>query len=286
MHEAFAVGVLEGVAKLQGDGLDEIFPAQVLGFGLDAQGVEAAAIYEFHYHERQFVGGFVEVVELDDVLMGEPPGAQGFLAQFLKHARVRAGLGREELERHCFVEALVLCLPHHALAAFAEQPAQGVAATANNLAGLERGQSRLVRGRWCWLMVGVHALFLFHDCLFANFFAFIFAGGESRIMGIQISYQFKGRWKVRQFGDNQVVIGRPNSQCSVDIDLSPDTTVSRLHARVWSEGDKLWVEDMDSRYGTLVNDKKLIGRTEIQAGDPIVIGETTLKVDDLPAAED
>jgi pSer/pThr/pTyr-binding forkhead associated (FHA) protein len=105
-------------------------------------------------------------------------------------------------------------------------------------------------------------------------------------MGIQISYQFKGRWKIRQFGDNQVVIGRPNSQCSVDIDLSPDTTVSRLHARIWAEGDKFWVEDMDSRYGTLVNEKKLIGRTEVQPGDSIVIGETTLKVDDLPAAED
>ena len=104
-------------------------------------------------------------------------------------------------------------------------------------------------------------------------------------MGIQISYQFKGRWKIRQFDTDQVVIGRPNSQHSVDIDLSPDTTVSRLHARIWAENGQFWVEDVESRYGTLVNGKKLIGKIQVQPDDSIVIGETTLKVDDLPAAE-
>ena len=105
------------------------------------------------------------------------------------------------------------------------------------------------------------------------------------VMGIQISYQFKGRWKVRQFDTNQAVIGRPNSQHSVDIDLSPDTTVSRSHARIWTVNGQFWVEDMDSRYGTMVNGKKLVGKIQIQPKDSIVIGETTLKVDDLPVPE-
>ena len=104
-------------------------------------------------------------------------------------------------------------------------------------------------------------------------------------MGIQISYQFKGRWIIRQFDAKQVVVGRPNSQHSVDIDLSPDTTVSRLHARIWAENSQFWVEDVESRYGTLINGKKLIGKTQVQPEDSIVIGETTLKVDDLPASE-
>ena len=104
-------------------------------------------------------------------------------------------------------------------------------------------------------------------------------------MGIQISYQFKGRWIIRQFDMDQVVIGRPNSQHSVDIDLSPDTTVSRLHARIWTENGQFWVEDVESRYGTLVNGEKLNGKIRIQPEDSIVIGETTLKVDDLPAGE-
>ncbi len=104
-------------------------------------------------------------------------------------------------------------------------------------------------------------------------------------MGIQISYQFKGRWIIRQFDANQVVIGRPNSKCSVGIDLSPDTTVSRTHARIWTENGQFWGEDMDSRYGTVVNGKKLVGKILIQPKDSIVIGETTLKVDDLPVAE-
>ncbi len=104
-------------------------------------------------------------------------------------------------------------------------------------------------------------------------------------MGIQISYQFKGRWIIRQFDTGQVIIGRPNSQHSVDIDLSPDTTVSRLHARIWSENGQFWVEDVESRYGTLINGEKLVGKTQVQPEDSIVIGETTLKVDDLPATE-
>ena len=103
-------------------------------------------------------------------------------------------------------------------------------------------------------------------------------------MGIQISYQFKGPWTIRQFDADQVVIGRPNSQHSVDIDLSPDTTVSRLHARIWAENGQFWAEDVGSTYGTLVNGKKLIGKIQVQPEDSIVIGETTLKVDDLPAA--
>jgi pSer/pThr/pTyr-binding forkhead associated (FHA) protein len=104
-------------------------------------------------------------------------------------------------------------------------------------------------------------------------------------MGIQVSYQFKGRWIIRQFDADRVVIGRPNSQHSVDIDLSPDTTVSRLHARIWTENGQFWVDDVESRYGTLVNGKKLIGKIQIQPEDTIVIGETTLKVDDLPKTE-
>jgi pSer/pThr/pTyr-binding forkhead associated (FHA) protein len=104
-------------------------------------------------------------------------------------------------------------------------------------------------------------------------------------MGIQVSYQFKGRWIIRQFDADQVVIGRPNSQHSVDIDLSPDTTVSRLHARIWSKNGQFWVEDVGSTYGTLVNGEKLKGKIQVRSDDSIVIGETTLKVDDLPAAE-
>ena len=104
-------------------------------------------------------------------------------------------------------------------------------------------------------------------------------------MGIQISYQFKGRWIIRQFDTDQIIVGRPNSQHSVDIDLSPDTTVSRSHARIWTENGQFWVEDMDSRYGTMVNGKKLVGKIQVRPDDAIVIGETTLKVDDLPVAE-
>lgn len=101
-------------------------------------------------------------------------------------------------------------------------------------------------------------------------------------MGMQISYKFNNRWKIHQLEGDQALVGRPNSQESVDIDLSPDTSVSRRHARIWVENATHWVEDLKSKHGTLVNGKKLTGRIQIKAGDTIRIGETDLQIDNLP----
>jgi len=101
-------------------------------------------------------------------------------------------------------------------------------------------------------------------------------------MGLQISYKYKNRWKIRQLDGDSALIGRPNAQSPVDIDLSPDTTVSRNHARIWAEGGAFWVEDLKSRYGTKFNDSKLKGKVQVKEGDTIQVGETTLKIDALP----
>ena len=104
-------------------------------------------------------------------------------------------------------------------------------------------------------------------------------------MGMQISHKFNDRWKIRQIAGDQALIGRPNSQESVDIDLSPDTSVSRRHARIWMENAVHWVEDLESKHGTYVNGEKLTGRIQIKAGDTIRIGETDLQIDNLPEKE-
>lgn len=101
-------------------------------------------------------------------------------------------------------------------------------------------------------------------------------------MGLQISYNFKNRWKIQQVEGDMALIGRPNAKVPVDIDLSPDTTVSRNHARIWAEGGAFWVEDLKSRYGTKVNGSKLIGKIKVKEGDSIQVGETNLKIDNLP----
>ena len=96
---------------------------------------------------------------------------------------------------------------------------------------------------------------------------------------MQISYQYQGKWRIKAISEVEVLVGRPNAQTEVDIDLSPDTTVSRVHAKLWQENGACWIEDLGSRYGTLVNDTAITGRHPLSEGDQIRIGETTLRID-------
>ena len=56
-----------------------------------------------------------------------------------------------------------------------------------------------------------------------------------------------------------VLIGRQSSSApeELDVDLSPDRRVSRLHARIFSEGGSWWLEDLQSTHGTLVGKKPI-----------------------------
>ena len=96
---------------------------------------------------------------------------------------------------------------------------------------------------------------------------------------MQISYQYQDQWHVKSLAQSEVVVGRPNNQASVDIDLSPDTTVSRVHAKLWQENEACWIEDLGSRYGTTVNGTAISGRHQLSDGDLVQIGETTLRID-------
>ena len=84
---------------------------------------------------------------------------------------------------------------------------------------------------------------------------------------------------MKSLAQSEVVVGRPNSQASVDIDLSPDTTVSRVHAKLWQENGACWIEDLGSRYGTTGNGAAISGRHPLSDGDLVQIGETTLRID-------
>ena len=99
---------------------------------------------------------------------------------------------------------------------------------------------------------------------------------------MQISYQYQGKWHIKKLSADVVTVGRPNNREGIHIDLSPDTTVSRLHARVWLENEVCWLEDLGSRYGTKVNGAQITGRVQLQAGDTVEIGETALRVDPAP----
>jgi diguanylate cyclase (GGDEF)-like protein len=57
-----------------------------------------------------------------------------------------------------------------------------------------------------------------------------------------------------------------------------DGEVSRHHARIWVEGERVEVEDLGSTNGTLLNGELTRGRVELHAGDRLCLGSQVLKL--------
>jgi pSer/pThr/pTyr-binding forkhead associated (FHA) protein len=71
----------------------------------------------------------------------------------------------------------------------------------------------------------------------------------------------------------ETTIGRQG--CDV---LLADPEVSRRHARVLDTGAGPAIEDLGSRNGTWVNDRRVEGRRLLRAGDVVRFGNTVWKV--------
>lgn len=91
----------------------------------------------------------------------------------------------------------------------------------------------------------------------------------------KLSLMFEGKTvKEVPIGSRPITIGR-----SPDNDLPVDNlAVSNHHARVYYEGARLVVEDLDSLNGTFVNDLR-IERATLHDGDSIHVGKHYIKVD-------
>jgi len=76
---------------------------------------------------------------------------------------------------------------------------------------------------------------------------------------------------------DEVLIGRKSSNNIPDLDLSPDKSVSRRHAKLWLDDGKYWIEDLDSTLGVAVNGLKR-PKSQITFGDLIDIGRTRLQL--------
>ena len=77
------------------------------------------------------------------------------------------------------------------------------------------------------------------------------------------------------------MIGRPKDGTPLGLDLSSDQTVSRPHARLWTESGGWWVEDLGSRNGTFVNGDRIRGKLQLGPGDVLRFGETTVTLPGL-----
>ena len=79
---------------------------------------------------------------------------------------------------------------------------------------------------------------------------------------------------------DEILIGRKSSKNIPDLDLSPDKTVSRRHAKLCFDQGKYWIEDLGSTLGVAVNGMKK-PKSQVTFGDLIDIGRTRLQL--LPA---
>jgi len=99
---------------------------------------------------------------------------------------------------------------------------------------------------------------------------------------MRLIYSYEGKDTPFETDADKVVIGRAKSGVSIDLDLSPDKTVSRPHAVIAVEDSQHWIEDLNSTSGTIVRGEDIrgLGRRPIRPGDAIQIGNTALRIED------
>ena len=81
--------------------------------------------------------------------------------------------------------------------------------------------------------------------------------------------------------ETSLVIGRSSAS---DLALA-DPFLSRCHTRVYVQGDTLFVEDLGSRNGTLLNGSQVTEPTEVKAGDVIKLSNSSIDVELESGAE-
>src|SRR5262245_2662988 len=101
---------------------------------------------------------------------------------------------------------------------------------------------------------------------------------------MRIAHAFDGKDSTFATDKRKVVIGRARPGLDIDLDLSPDKTVSRPHAAISQEGSRYWIEDLNSGRGTLVNGEEIkgMGRRRLEPGDTVQIGDTSLVLETPP----
>jgi adenylate cyclase len=83
-----------------------------------------------------------------------------------------------------------------------------------------------------------------------------------------------------EFKSNSITIGRMRRQGKkVDLDLSPDPTISSLHARLSFENGEYWIEDLGSTNGTCVDGVVISGKMRLVPGAQIQIGRAVIQIE-------
>ncbi len=92
-------------------------------------------------------------------------------------------------------------------------------------------------------------------------------------MNIILAEEHSGRAGTEtSFSKAAVLVGRDANECDVSFDNTRYPMVSRKHAELRWEGEKWYVADLGSSYGTYINGQKIDGAAEIAVGDQIQFG--------------
>jgi hypothetical protein len=110
------------------------------------------------------------------------------------------------------------------------------------------------------------------------------AGGTARATGraptdrkgarLRILEPAEHRGESYPLGD-EITVGRGGG-CGIV--LPEDSFVSTVHARVFRRGDDVFVEDLGSRNGTVVNGERITATTRIRRGDHVQFGQTVAEM--------
>src|SRR3954468_5305547 len=100
---------------------------------------------------------------------------------------------------------------------------------------------------------------------------------------IRIRYRCRGNEKIFDRSVETVVLGRARDGAHVDIDLSPDVSVSRPHARISIVDGDYWIEDLGSANGTEIEGRAIkgMGKVRVDPGQTIRISETVIEIERL-----
>jgi serine phosphatase RsbU (regulator of sigma subunit) len=83
------------------------------------------------------------------------------------------------------------------------------------------------------------------------------------------------------FAESSLVIGRSSAS---DLVLA-DQFLSRRHTRLYLQGSTLFVEDLGSRNGTLLNGRSVVKPTEVRPGDVVKLSGSSIEIHSETAAE-
>lgn len=95
---------------------------------------------------------------------------------------------------------------------------------------------------------------------------------------MRVIYSYQGQEEIRTFERQEILIGRLSPLSAPDLDFGADPTVSRKHCRIKVTNGEVWIEDLRSTNGTVV-DGEYVESAPVTSQSVIRTGETSLRIE-------